>query len=99
MKAFPLCALIALTPFLTLAAEPPRVLPAASLPDDVRLQPLKDLDGYFPWSPPDSKIAWENRAAALKTQMRVGLGLWPEPTRTPLNAVIHGRVERDGYTV
>ena len=99
MKAFPLCAIVALTPFLTFAAEPPRVLPAASLPDDIRLKPLKDLDGYFPWSPPDSKIAWENRAAALKTQMRVGLGLWPEPTRTPLNAAIHGRVERDGYTV
>ena len=65
MKAFPLCALIALTPFLTLAAEPPRVLPASSLPEDVRLRPLKDLDGYFPWTPFDSKIAWDNRAATL----------------------------------
>ncbi len=99
MKAFPLCAIAALTSFLTFAAESPRVLPAASLPDDIRLQPLKDLDGYFPWSPPDSKAVWENRAATLKTQMRVALGLWPEPTRTPLNAVIHGKVERDGYTV
>jgi len=99
MKAFPLSVLVALTSFLTFAAESPRVLPAASLPDDIRLQPLKDLDGYFPWSPPDSKIAWENRAAALRAQMRVALGIWPEPTRTPLNAVIHGKVERDGYTV
>ncbi len=99
MKAFPLCAIVALSPFLTFAAEPPRVLPSASLPDDVRLQPLKDLDGYFPWSPPDSKIVWDNRAAALRTQMRVALGIWPEPTRNPLNAVIHGKIQRDGYTV
>ena len=99
MKALSLLALCVLSASTLFAADAPRVLPAASLPDDVRLQPLKDLDGYFPWSPPDSKIAWENRAAALKMQMRVALGLWPEPTRTPLNAVIHGKVERDGYTV
>ncbi len=81
------------------AADAPRVLPVAKLPDDVRLQPLKDLDGYFPWSPPDAKLVWENRAAAVKTQIRVALGLLPEPTRTPLNAVVHGRIERDGYTI
>lgn len=81
------------------AADAPRVLPVATLPDDIRLQPLKDLDGYFPWTPPSSPAAWAVRASALKTQMRVALGLWPEPTRTPLNAVIHGKVERNGYSV
>jgi dienelactone hydrolase len=29
----------------------------------------------------------------------VALGLHPEPTRTPLNAVVHGRIEQDDYTV
>ena len=99
MKAQSLLSLCLLASSTLLAADAPRVLPAASLPDDVRLQPLKDLDGYFPWSPPDSKIVWENRATALKTQLRVALGISPEPTRTPLNAVIHGKIERDGYTV
>ncbi len=99
MKAFPLSVAFALTSFFAFAADAPRVFPAAKLPDDARLQPLKDLDGYFPWSPPDSKIVWENRAAAVKTQIRVSLGLLPEPTRTPLNAVVHGKIERDGYTV
>jgi dienelactone hydrolase len=99
MKAQSFLALCVLATATLFAADAPRVLPAASLPNDVRLQPLKDLDGYFPWSPPDSKIAWENRAAALKMQMRVALGIWPEPTRTPLNAVVHGKIERDGYTV
>ncbi len=31
--------------------------------------------------------------------MLVALGLWPMPTKTPANAVIHGRVDRDDYTV
>jgi dienelactone hydrolase len=84
---------------VTLAAEAPRVLTAGTLPDDVRLQPLKDLDGYFPWTPPDNAAVWKVRAEQLRTQLRVALGIFPEPTKTPLNAVIHGKVERDGFTV
>ncbi len=61
--------------------------------------PLKDLDGQFPWSPSPSPEAWQKRAEAVRMQLRVALGLWPEPTRTPLNAVIHGRLERDDYAV
>ena len=87
---------LALTSF---AADAPRVLPVGSLPDDARLSPLKDLDGYFPWSPPSSDTAWKVRAEQLRTQLRVSLGIYPEPTRTPLNTVIHGKVVRDGYTV
>lgn len=70
----------------------------AQLPDDHRLAPLKDLNGDFTWKAVP-KDAWPARASQVKQQMRVALGLWPEPTRTPLNAVIHGKVERDGYTV
>ena len=40
-------------------AAGPRVLPAGKLPDDARLQPLKDLDGYFPFTPPASKAEWD----------------------------------------
>jgi hypothetical protein len=80
-------------------AEPPRVLPAGELPKDDRLGPPKDLDGYFPFTPPTSREAWEKRAERVRIQMRVALGIWPEPTRTPLNAVIHGRFEGDDYTV
>ena len=99
MKAPSLLTLCLLASSSLFAADAPRVLSSAKLPDDIRLQPLKDLEGYFPWSPPGLKIVWENRAAALKTQLRVALGIFPEPTRTPLNAVVHGKVERDGYTV
>lgn len=99
MKAIPLCAILAAAPFFFALGEAPRVLPAASLPDDIRLHTLKDLEGYFPWSPPASKVEWDTRAASLRVQMRVALGLWPEPSRNPLNTTIHGRIEREGYTV
>jgi hypothetical protein len=66
---------------------------------DVRLQPLKDLDGYFPFSPPSSLSEWDQRREQVRRQILVSQGLWPMPTKTPLNAVVHGRVEGDGFTV
>ena len=83
----------------TLVADGPRALPPGRLPNDVRLQPLKDLDGYFPFTPPASVEAWEARAAQVRRRILVSQGLWPLPTKTPLNAVHHGRIERDEYTV
>ncbi|HEU0010063.1 MAG TPA: acetylxylan esterase [Verrucomicrobiae bacterium] len=82
-----------------LSAEAPRVLPAGQLPKDIRLQPLKDLDGYFPFTPPESRAEWEKRAERVRRQILVSQGLWPMPTKTPLNAVIHGRIDRAEYTV
>ncbi|MFT4639191.1 MAG: cephalosporin-C deacetylase-like acetyl esterase, partial [Verrucomicrobiales bacterium] len=46
-----------------------------------------------------SREAWAERAKALRRQVLVANGLWPLPTKTPLNAVIHGRVEHEDYTV
>ena len=80
-------------------AAVPRVLPEGQRPNDVRLQPLKDLEGYFPFTPPASVPEWEKRAERVRRQILVSQGLWPMPTKAPLNAVIHGRVERDEYTV
>src|SRR5689334_21265297 len=72
---------------------------ATSAQDTPQPAPLKDLDGYFPWTPSASPDAWAKRAEQVRMQMRVSLGIWPEPTRTPLNASIHGRIERDDYAV
>ncbi len=80
-------------------ADAPRVLAAGALPDDIRLAPLKDLNGYFPFTPPTSKLGWEQRAEEMRRQILVSQGLWPMPTKTPLNAVIHGRIERPEYSV
>ena len=39
--------------------------------------------------------AWKARAAAIRLQAKVALGLYPMPKRTPLNPVITGRIDRD----
>lgn len=80
-------------------AAGPRVLPADTLPNDVRLKPLKDLDGYFPFTPPTSKTDWEKRSERVRRQILVAEGLWPMPTKSPLNAVIHGKIDCGEYTV
>jgi hypothetical protein len=82
-----------------LSAAPPRALSEGQLPGDWRLQPLKDLNGYFPFQPPKSREEWDQRSADVRRQLLVALGLWPMPTKTPPNAVIHGKLERDNYTV
>ena len=76
-----------------------RVLAVGERPDDRRLGPLRDLDTHCPFSPPSSLQQWQDRAVALRRQLRVALGLWPWPTRTPLNAQITGTIERDDYIV
>jgi dienelactone hydrolase len=67
--------------------------------DDVRLQPPKDLNGYFPFDPPSSLDAWAQRKEQVRRQILVAAGLWPMPTKTPLGAVIHGKIDRGEYTV
>jgi dienelactone hydrolase len=85
-------------PQVALAAAP-RVLPQGQLPKDERLGELKDLNGYFPFTPSASPGEWAKRAEAVRRQVLVGTGLWPMPTKTPANAVVHGKVDRDDYTV
>lgn len=91
--------LVLLGPAAAVSAEAPRVLPPGELPNDQRLGELKTLDGYFPFTPCDTPEAWAKRAERVRRQMLVALGLWPMPTKTPANAVIHGKVDRGDYTV
>lgn len=60
---------------------------------------LKDLNGFFPFHVPDDLDAWEKRAALLRQRVLVANGLHPLPPRTPLNAVVHGKIERPGFSV
>ncbi|MBD3672546.1 MAG: acetylxylan esterase [Planctomycetaceae bacterium] len=80
-------------------AQTQRVYDEGQLPNDSRLGELKDLNGYFPFDVPSSQPAWDVRAEELRRQVLVATGLWPMPNKTPLNAVIHGKVQRDGFTV
>ena len=66
---------------------------------DRRSDPPKSLRDDFPFAPPATPEEWAARARVVRRQIQVALGLWPMPEATPLNAVVHGRVARDGYTV
>jgi hypothetical protein len=77
-----------------------RVLDAGKRPEDVRLTKVVDLDHPAPFEPAFAhRLAWEQRAKALREQLLVANGLWPMPEKTPLHPVIHGAIERDDYTV
>lgn len=69
------------------------------VPNDQRLQPPKDLNGYFPFQPPSNLDQWETRKAQLTHQVKVSLGLEPMPSRSDLNPVVHEKTVMDGYTV
>src|SRR5688572_21966104 len=81
------------------AVAAPLVLPDGQLPTDRRLEPLKDLDGYFPFAPPKSKSDCEKRAERVRKQILMSQGLWPMATKTPLNPVIHGKIDCGEYSV
>ena len=71
----------------------------SALADDIRNSPPKDLNGFFPFDPPSTLEEWKKRKADLTLRLQVATGLYPMPTKTPLNAVIHGKITRPGFTV
>jgi dienelactone hydrolase len=99
-RAF-LLSVVILLPSAGLAAEPDatRVLERGKHPADHRLGSPKTLNDYFPFTPPTSKQAWETRRQAVREQMLVALGLWPMPEKQPLQPMIHGKIDRDDYTI
>jgi dienelactone hydrolase len=66
---------------------------------DARLGKAKTLNAYFPFTSPTSKEAWDVRRQVVREQTLVANGLWPLPDKTPLKPTLHGKIERDGYTV
>lgn len=40
---------------------------------------LRTLDDHFPFDPPGSLEAWQERAEAVRRQTRVAVGVWPMP--------------------
>ena len=98
---FPLALALAaaMVPACALHAAAPRVLPQGSLPDDLRLEDLRDFNALSPFVPSPTPEAWAHRAERVRRQMLVATGLWPMPTATPVEAVVHGLVDRGDYTV
>lgn len=94
-----LAAVLFASAFEPVLADAPRVLPPAKLPADKRLAEPKDLNGYFPLQVPATAADWQKRADTVRRQAKVASGIWPLPEATPVNAVVHGRVDRNEYTV
>ncbi len=49
--------------------------------------------------PPATKAEWESKRKGVHRELAEALGLHPMPERTPLNAKITGRTERDDYVI
>jgi len=77
-----------------------RVLEPGKLPADSRLGAQRTYeDKYHPWAPPSTKAGWELAKPLLRERMLVGMGLWPMPPAAALEPVVHGKIERDDYTI
>lgn len=75
-------------------------LAQSSVPPAVR--PLTDTHtGYFPFHGEAlaSPAAWSARQREIRERVQLAAGLFPLPPKTPLHAVVHGRVVRDDYTI
>lgn len=68
-------------------------------PVDRRRTEIRHLNLPCEFVAPTTKEAWEKRARSLREHILVSMGLWPNPARSPLNAEITHRVERDGYSI
>lgn len=67
---------------------------------DARIAHPKDRDQPWDFAADfPNRAAWEDRAEALRTRVLVSQGLWPIPTKPPMQPIIHGKIQRDGYTV
>ncbi len=81
------------------AKDPTKLFTDGKKPTDARLGANKTLNDYFPFTPPKTKEEWAARRERVREQVMVATGLWPMPEKTPLNAVVHGKIERDGYSI
>ena len=87
------CMIRLLTLFITTTAF------AAGLPTaDVRGQ-IRDLNTPRAMPEYKTKAEWLTHAGWLREHILVSCGLWPMPERTPINARVFGRIEREGYSV
>ncbi|NRB43716.1 MAG: hypothetical protein HRU47_02810 [Verrucomicrobiales bacterium] len=84
---------------LPLLISSPRALSEGSAPEDKRLLALKDLNGYFSFEPPQSVEEWSHRSAKIRHKLKVAAGLYPEPSKCPLNAVVRDRTDHGDFTV
>jgi len=75
------------------------VLPAARIPEQDARNVVLSSSTHYKMPVFASREAWLERAAFLRKQILASAGLLPMPEKTPLNAQIFGKLERDGYSI
>jgi dienelactone hydrolase len=100
MKRMLCVGVVILAAFAAAGADDTRVLPPGKPPEDARLTKVRTLnDKDFDLQVPASKEAWEARRRQVREQVLVANGLWPMPEKTPLRPVVHGKIDREDYTI
>lgn len=76
------------------------VVSATGADEPAATRPLRDLNkSYFPFTAVSNQAEWIVRRADIQRRVLVAAGLYPMPEKTPLHPVIHGRIEKEDYTV
>ena len=60
---------------------------------------VRDLNTPREFPTVASREEWQTRAKEIREQVLVSCGLWPMPEKTPLQAQVFGKIEREGYSV
>jgi len=68
-------------------------------PNDARRTVVRSNQYGNDFTPATDKDAWLRRAAEVRRHLLVTLGLWPLPPKTPLNARVYDKVDRETYTI
>lgn len=66
---------------------------------DQRIQQVRTNQDFYTFPTYQSKYEWLQHKQNLRDGLRVALGCYPWPEKTPLNAVVFDRINGDGYTV
>ena len=66
--------------------------------NDTRVYQTRDVNTLYTF-PGYTKAEWMAKTAELREHILVSNGLTPMPEKTPLNAHVFGRIEREDYTV
>ena len=66
---------------------------------DSRREVIRTNQEGVDFTAPPSADDWKERTESLRKQLRVTLGLWPQPPKSSLNPKVYGLVERGDYTI
>jgi hypothetical protein len=72
---------------------------SADPPPDPRRTTVRSNRQGADFKAPATEQAWRDRARAVREQLLVATGLWPELPKTPLHPRVVGKLERDGYSI